>query len=111
MTRERQLKKIQDKLDDDDQKFTDAQAKIEIVAQEKHEVMLQKRECEQVIQELEDQIVQLSLRLKQQEDLVNIARSDRERERSMNGEKVTAMNQLIEKVRKGEVELVSQKRL
>ena len=73
--------------------------------------MLQRRECEQIIQELEEQIVQLSLRLKQQEDLVNIARSDRERERSMNGEKVTAMNILVEEVRKGEMELVSQKRL
>ena len=44
------MKKIQDKLEDDDQKFTEAQAKIEIVAQEKHEAMTQRRECQLTIE-------------------------------------------------------------
>ena len=45
-TRERQLKKIQDKIDEDDKRLQDAQVNIEIVAEEKMEALAQAREIE-----------------------------------------------------------------
>ena len=47
------------------------------------------------------------MRIKQQEDLTNIARADREKERAVAGEKIVAMGRLEGEVRKGEMEVES----
>ena len=55
-TRERQLKKIQDKIDEDDKRLQDAQVNIEIVAEEKMEALAQAREIEQANEKLVGEI-------------------------------------------------------
>ena len=55
-TRERQLKKIQDKIDEDDKRLQDAEVNIEIVAEEKMEALAQAREIEQANEKLVGEI-------------------------------------------------------
>ena len=58
-TRERQLRKIQDKIDEEDKRYTDVQAKIEIVAQEKQDALAERREIQLNNDLLVDEIEQL----------------------------------------------------
>lgn len=51
-TRERQLKQMREKLEDDDKRVSDAQARVEVVVQERHEALAQQRECQTAMEQL-----------------------------------------------------------
>jgi len=64
-TRERQLKKIQDKIDEDDKRLEDAQAKIEIVAEEKMEALGHARDFEHANEKLVEHVEHLEEKLRE----------------------------------------------
>ena len=55
--------------------------------------------------------MQLNSKLKQQEDLTNIARADRDQEKCVVDEKMNIVHQLEDEIRRGEQEIDSQKHL
>ena len=55
--------------------------------------------------------MQLMTKLKQQEDLTNMARADRDQEKCVVDEKMNIVHQLEDEIRRGEQEIDSQKHL
>ena len=104
-TRERQLKKIQDKIDEDDKRLQDAQVNIEIVAEEKMEALAQAREIEQTNERLVGEIQILEERLREQEEVTMHVRREVSKEQKNTSDKITVILGLEDQIKQKEVEI------